>query len=69
MVVAARPTIEEITETILREYGPVERIILFGSEARGDADEASDIDLIIVKRTKKPFVQRLVEGAVLFGAY
>ena len=53
---------EEIVETILRDYGPVEKIILFGSAARGDADEHSDIDLIIVKETKKSFVRRSVEA-------
>lgn len=55
-------TNNEIIETILRDYGPVEKIILFGSAARGDADEYSDIDLIIVKETDKPFVRRSVEA-------
>ena len=53
---------EEIIQTILRDYGPVEKIILFGSQARADADEMSDIDLIIVKETDKPFVRRMVEA-------
>jgi len=53
---------EEIVETILRDYGPVEKIILFGSAARGYTDEYSDIDLIIVKETDKPFVRRSVEA-------
>ena len=37
------------------------RIILFGSHARGTADEESDIDLIIVYDTKKRFLDRLRE--------
>lgn len=41
-------------------YDP-EKIILFGSAARGDADEYSDIDLIIIKNTDRRFVQRLVD--------
>src|SRR6266849_4692755 len=53
---------EEIVETILRDYGPVEKIILFGSAARGDADEYSDLDLIIVKETNQRFVRRCVEA-------
>ncbi len=53
---------KEIVETVLRDYGPVEKIILFGSQARGDADEDSDLDLIIVKRTSQRFVRRLVEA-------
>lgn len=44
----------------LMAYQP-EKIILFGSMARGDADEYSDIDLIVVKDTKQRFVRRLVE--------
>src|SRR3990172_4240107 len=53
---------KEIVDTILRDYGPVEKIILFGSAARGEADEYSDLDLIIVKETDKPFVRRCVEA-------
>jgi predicted nucleotidyltransferase len=55
-------TRNEIVETILRDYGPVEKIVLFGSAARGDADEYSDIDLIIVKETTQRFVRRSVEA-------
>ena len=41
-------------------YNP-EKIILFGSVARGDADQYSDIDLIIIKKTNIRFIQRLVD--------
>ncbi len=36
----------------------VSRAILFGSLARGDASRHSDVDLIIVKNTKKRFLDR-----------
>jgi len=42
----------------LQEYDP-ERIILFGSCARQDADVYSDIDIIVVKETKERFLDRL----------
>jgi predicted nucleotidyltransferase len=45
---------------LLQRYEP-ERIILFGSQARGDADEYSDYDLIVIKRTDRPFLERLQE--------
>ena len=41
-------------------YSP-QRIILFGSVSKGKEDEASDIDLLIVKQTNKPFHQRIKE--------
>jgi predicted nucleotidyltransferase len=34
------------------------RAVVFGSYARGDADEASDLDLLLVERTTLPFVER-----------
>jgi predicted nucleotidyltransferase len=35
-----------------------ERAILFGSGARGDVHEGSDLNVLIVKRTTLPFVDR-----------
>ena len=49
--------LQRITEA-LQEYG-AEKGLLFGSCARGDADDFSDIDLIVVKRTDKRFLDRL----------
>lgn len=39
--------LREITLRIVREFHP-DRIVLFGSHARGDANPDSDIDLLIV---------------------
>ena len=52
-------TIQSVVDTLMG-YNP-EKIILFGSAARGDADEYSDIDLIVIKQTKRRFMQRLVD--------
>lgn len=46
----------------LKAYQP-EKVILFGSAARGDADERSDLDVVIVKQTSALFVQRSVDAA------
>jgi len=40
----------------------VEKAILFGSVARGDVIESSDIDLILVKETDKRFIDRIEEA-------
>lgn len=48
----------------LAEYG-AERAIVFGSYARGDWDELSDVDLVILKRTDAPYFRRLADLAPL----
>lgn len=53
------PTLQHLVE-VLQDYQP-ERIILFGSQARGQADEYSDYDIIVIKQTDRPFVERLAE--------
>lgn len=42
----ALPVLEVLVET-LTERPEVERVVLFGSRARGDSDERSDIDLAV----------------------
>ncbi len=43
-------TIEEMVRRIVEGFHP-ERIILFGSQARGDAGPDSDVDLLVVMST------------------
>jgi predicted nucleotidyltransferase len=50
---------DKIIETFL-PFNP-EKIILFGSMARNDHDEVSDIDIIVVYGTDKRFLDRLEE--------
>jgi predicted nucleotidyltransferase len=57
------PRINAIVDA-LRVYAP-ESIHLFGSWARGEADELSDVDLVVIKNTKLPFFERLAEAARL----
>jgi predicted nucleotidyltransferase len=40
-----------------------QRIYLFGSWARGEADEDSDVDLVVIQETSLPFFDRLREAA------
>ena len=41
----------------LREHSP-ERIYLFGSWARGEGDELSDVDLVMIMESDRPFLER-----------
>ena len=51
----------------LMPYQP-ERVLLFGSAARGEADEYSDLDLIVVKQTDERFIQRSIQATRLMPA-
>jgi len=42
----------------LRRYHP-QKVILFGSFARGDYHAASDVDLLIIEETERPFAERV----------
>ncbi|MBI4022259.1 MAG: nucleotidyltransferase domain-containing protein [Candidatus Andersenbacteria bacterium] len=52
--------IDEVKEAIIAGYNPDE-IVLFGSAARGDFTQGSDLDLLIVKETDKKPMQRVRE--------
>ena len=41
--------IKSITKQLIEKYGP-EKIILFGSAARGDLGQANDLDFLIIKQ-------------------
>ena len=51
---------------LLRQAAQPQRIILFGSHARGDADEYSDVDLLVVEAEVPDRVAEMVRlGRVL----
>jgi len=52
--------IKKITKQIVSGYKP-ERIILFGSFAHGKPNKDSDVDLLVIKKTKKPRTERHLE--------
>ena len=53
----SRQTIDEISTKIAERFQP-EKIILFGSYARGEATENSDIDLLVITDTDLPKPKR-----------
>ena len=59
--------LKKITQKIVREFKP-EKIILFGSYAWGKPDSNSDVDLFVVKESKKQSINRERElRQLLFG--
>src|SRR4030042_1553741 len=60
MTKSLQKEIEDITRQIVKKYEP-EKIILYGSFASGEPTKDSDVDLFIVKRTKKKRTQRHLE--------
>jgi predicted nucleotidyltransferase len=46
-MLTTRELIQEITQRIASGFAP-EQVILFGSQARGDAKPGSDIDLLVI---------------------
>jgi len=50
--------IRKVVES-LRAYEP-ERVIVFGSVARGQADAFSDLDIVVIKETDERFVRRIL---------
>ena len=63
----ANSAIEEMVHRIAERFSP-ERIILFGSHARGDAREDSDIDLLVLfPEVDDPHVRAAEVYAALIG--
>ncbi len=50
--------LKAISERLRREYG-AQRVILFGSYARGDATEDSDVDILVIAPTRERFFERM----------
>ncbi len=48
----------------IKKYKP-EKIFVFGSYVRDETDEYSDLDFVVIKKTKKRFIRRLIEVAKL----
>jgi predicted nucleotidyltransferase len=55
-------TLADLVHAIVASLDP-ERILLFGSFARGDQNRASDFDLVVIAHTSLPFCDRI--GRVL----
>lgn len=58
--------IREAVAILVANYAP-ERILVFGSHATGTATSASDLDLLVVKRTEAPRYKRIAEVEALLS--
>lgn len=52
--------IERFVSRLTQEFHP-EKVILFGSYARGDTDDASDVDLLVIMPFEGPAVVKAIE--------
>ena len=52
--------IQDFVDKVVEQFAP-QRVILFGSHARGDATPDSDVDLLVVMRTEKQTIEQAVE--------
>ncbi len=50
--------VEEISERLKEEYG-AQAVILFGSYARGEATEDSDVDILVIAPATERFFERM----------
>lgn len=60
VTLAVPPEIRRIVDRIVAGYEP-ERVILFGSWAEGRARDDSDVDLLVVKKTRDRPLDRVVQ--------
>ncbi|MFP4029750.1 MAG: nucleotidyltransferase domain-containing protein [Candidatus Brocadiia bacterium] len=51
----------ERIKNVLSAQPDVERIIIFGSFARGESGERSDLDILVIQQTDKRFLERVDE--------
>src|SRR3990167_5975578 len=59
-------TIKKITDKLKQGYDP-EKIILFGSVARGEEETWGDIDIIVIKEDDRRFMERQREAALMLS--
>ncbi|MDA1349917.1 MAG: nucleotidyltransferase domain-containing protein [Chloroflexi bacterium] len=69
--ISTLPSIDDIRASLvpILQRGHARKAIVFGSYARGEADEYSDLDLIIVANTARPFFERLKDFMGVFDVW
>ena len=57
---AGMKQVKDFVQRLTREFSP-QRVILFGSHARGDHSVDSDVDLLVIMPTRKRTLQQALE--------
>ena len=61
----SQATIRNVVDTIAERFKP-EKIVIFGSCARGDAGPSSDLDLLVIMKSDLPRYKRTTPLRLLF---
>jgi uncharacterized protein len=69
MMPALFSDLDELRRRIAPHIRRARKVIAFGSVARGEADALSDLDLIIVADTSRPFLERFKDFAGLYDVW
>ena len=63
------PDLAELRRRLAPHLTHARKAIVFGSVARGEADARSDLDLIIVAETTRPFFERFKDFACVYDVW
>lgn len=61
--------IDELKRRLAPYLKRARKAIVFGSVARGNADEFSDLDLVVVADTSRPFLERYVDYEGIYDVW
>lgn len=68
MEVLTEKQIQKIVDVIVKGYRP-DKVILFGSYAKGTQNKWSDLDFMVIKKTKQRYLKRPLAVMDLFDPY
>jgi predicted nucleotidyltransferase len=63
-LIGDRTRLKAIADRLRERYG-AQRVILFGSTARGEATEHSDVDLLVISATAERYYERMASALAL----
>lgn len=69
MSTAVIQDLQELRRCLAPHLKRARRAIVFGSVARGEADEWSDLDLVIIADTERPFLDRYKDFTGLYDVW